>query len=89
MHTHHSYLHNKPHISYRHVIGFLKDRSLLDLWLDNEYTEYRRKVQDFSFAPCTFCGGCDLSLENMEDCIGNGFPACGTCLWSQGIIQCP
>jgi MoaA/NifB/PqqE/SkfB family radical SAM enzyme len=89
MHTHHSYLHNKPHVSYRHVIGFLKEHSLLDLWLDPQYVEYRHKVQDFSFAPCTFCGGCDLSLENMEDCVGNEFPACGTCLWSQGIIQCP
>ena len=89
MHTHTSYLHNKPHISYRHVIGFVQNQSLRELWLDPEYIEYRRKVQDFSFAPCTFCGGCDLSLENMEDCVGNEFPACGTCLWSQGIIQCP
>jgi hypothetical protein len=24
-----------------------------------------------------------------EDCYGNAFPACGGCLWAQGIIQCP
>ena len=89
MHTHTSFLHNKPHISYRHVIGYLQNATLFDLWHEQEYVEYRRKVQDFSFAPCTFCGGCDLSVENMEDCLGNPFPACGTCLWSQGIIQCP
>lgn len=89
MHTHTSYLHAKPHVSYRHVIGFIQNQPLRELWLDPEYVEYRRKVQDFSFAPCTFCGGCDLSLENREDCVGNEFPACGTCLWSQGIIQCP
>ncbi len=89
MHTHTSYLHHKPHISYRHVIGYLHENTLLELWNEPEYVEYRRKVYDFSFAPCTFCGGCDLSVENMEDCLGNLFPACGTCLWSQGIIQCP
>ena len=89
MHTHTSYLHQKTHISYRHVIGYLNENTLLELWNEPEYVEYRRKVYDFSFAPCTFCGGCDLSVENMEDCLGNLFPACGTCLWSQGIIQCP
>jgi MoaA/NifB/PqqE/SkfB family radical SAM enzyme len=89
MHTHTSYLHQKPHTSYRHVIGYLNEFTLLELWNEPEYIEYRRKVYDFSFAPCTFCGGCDLSVENMEDCLGNPFPACGTCLWSQGIIQCP
>jgi hypothetical protein len=24
-----------------------------------------------------------------EDCYGNTFPACGGCLWAQGVIQCP
>jgi len=89
MHTHTSYLHNKLHTSYRHLIGNVNEKSLIDLWKEPDYVEYRRKVYDFSFAPCTFCGGCDLSVENMEDCLGNQFPACGTCLWSQGIIQCP
>jgi len=47
-------------------------------------------LQNFAFAPCTFCGGCDLSETNEEDCIGNDiFPVCGGCLWAQGIIQCP
>ena len=39
--------------------------------------------------PCTFCGGCDCSLANEEDCFGNPFPTCGGCLWAQGIIRCP
>lgn len=89
MHTNTSYLHNKPHISYRHVVGFVHEIGLKTLWEDSEYVEYRRKVQDFSFAPCTFCGGCELSLTNEDDCLYNGFPACGSCLWSQGVIHCP
>jgi hypothetical protein len=62
---------------------------LLELWNDPDYVTYRQKVQSFAFAPCTFCGGCDLSEANEEDCLGNGFPACGGCLWSQGVIHCP
>lgn len=89
MHTHTSNLHEKEHRTRRHAIGFVYERSLLDLWLDPEYVLYRQKVQSFGFAPCTYCGGCDLSEANEEDCIGNEFPACGSCLWSQGLIQCP
>lgn len=89
MHTHTSYLHGKPHLSRRHVVGNVNDQDLLDIWSDEEYVAYRQKVQSFGFAPCTFCGGCDLSEANEEDCFGNDFPACGGCLWSQGVIQCP
>lgn len=89
MHNHTSYLHGKEHRSHRHVVGNVKDRDLQSLWLDPDYVEYRQKVQSFGFAPCTFCGGCDLSETNEADCLGNEFPACGGCLWSQGVVQCP
>jgi MoaA/NifB/PqqE/SkfB family radical SAM enzyme len=89
MHTHISYLHGKPRLSRRHVVGNVNERELLEIWLDEDYVAYRQKVQQFGFAPCTFCGGCDLSEANEEDCFGNEFPACGSCLWSQGVIQCP
>jgi MoaA/NifB/PqqE/SkfB family radical SAM enzyme len=90
MHTHTSYLHGKPRLSSKHVIGNVGDKSLGDLWLDPEYVAYRERLHDFAFAPCTFCGGCDLSEANREDCLGNTtFPVCGGCLWAQGIIQCP
>lgn len=89
MHNHTSYLHGKPHRSRRHVVGNVNERELLDIWLDEAYVTYRQKVQSFAFAPCTYCGGCELSEENEEDCFGNEFPACGGCLWAQGVIQCP
>lgn len=89
MHSHVSYLHGKPHKTRRHIVGNVNERDLLDIWLDEEYVTYRQKVQSFAFAPCTFCGGCDLSEENEDDCFSNGFPACGSCLWAQGVIQCP
>jgi MoaA/NifB/PqqE/SkfB family radical SAM enzyme len=89
MHTHTSYLHGKPRVSRRHVVGNVREQSLQDLWMDPEYVAYRRRVQSFAFPPCTFCGGCEMSEANDEDCLGNGFPACGGCLWAQGVVQCP
>ncbi|MEK7810037.1 MAG: radical SAM protein [Chloroflexota bacterium] len=89
LHTHYSYLHNKVRQSRKHVIGNVRLRSVSDLWEDPAYMAYRERVQSFAFAPCTFCGGCDLSEANEEDCMGNVFPACGGCLWAQGLIQCP
>lgn len=90
MHTHTSYLHGKPRLSKKHVIGSVNERSLSDLWSDPDYVAYRERLHNFAFAPCSFCGGCELSETNEEDCIGNTiFPVCGGCLWAQGIIQCP
>lgn len=90
MHTHTSYLKGNIRRSKKHLIGNVRERSLSDLWLDPDYLAYRERLHNFVFAPCTFCGGCDLSETNEEDCIGNEiFPVCGGCLWAQGIVQCP
>jgi MoaA/NifB/PqqE/SkfB family radical SAM enzyme len=90
MHTHTSFLHGKQRVSKKHVIGNVTERSLSDLWSAPDYVAYRERLHNFAFAPCSFCGGCDLSETNEEDCIGNvEFPVCGGCLWAQGIIQCP
>jgi MoaA/NifB/PqqE/SkfB family radical SAM enzyme len=89
LHTHQAYLHGKPRLNIRHVVGNVHERGLREIWLDPEYVTYREKVQRFGFAPCTYCGGCDLSVENLDDCFMGGAPACGGCLWAQGLIQCP
>ena len=90
MHTHTSYLHGKPRLSEKHIIGNVSEKTLEEIWLDPEYLAYRERLHNFIFAPCTFCGGCDLSETNVEDCLGNDIaPVCGGCLWAQGIIQCP
>lgn len=89
MHNFTSYLHNKPRQSRQHVVGNVRERSIREIWLSPEYIQYRERLHNFVFAPCTFCGGCDLSEANGEDCLGNTFPTCGGCLWAQGIIQCP
>ncbi len=89
MHTHTTFLRQRKRLVRRHVIGNLAERGLIDLWNDPGYVAYRERVQSFAFAPCSFCGGCDMVDSNEEDCLGNVFPACGGCLWAQALIQCP
>ena len=89
MHTHTSYLVCYQRYSRRYVVGNVTEKSLYDLWNDSEHIAFRERVQSFDFAPCTSCGGCELSVNNEEDCAGNPFPTCGGCLWAQGLIQCP
>ncbi len=89
LHNHTHFLKDYQRFSRRHTVGNINQRSLLDIWNDPTYLAYRERVQSFAFAPCTFCGGCDMIEGNEEDCFGNTFPACGGCLWAQGVIQCP
>ena len=69
--------------------GSLASRDLVAIWNDPAYLDFRRRLDEFSFAPCSTCNSCDLPSVNGEDCFGNVHPACGGCLWSQGFIQCP
>ena len=89
LHTHTHFFKAWQHQVKQHVLGNINSASLLDLWLDPEYVQYRERVHSFAFAPCTACGGCEMLETNEEDCLGNTFPSCGCCLWAQGLIQCP
>ena len=89
LYTHTGYLRGYERVSYKHIIGNIKDHNLIDLWLDPDYVAYRERVHQFAFAPCTACGGCDVSRTNETDCFDVVAPACGGCLWAQGVIQCP
>jgi len=89
LYTHTAYLQGYERVSKRHTLGNVRQRSLMDMWLDPEYVEYRERVHQFAFAPCSSCGGCDLSRDNETDCFDSSSPACGGCLWAQGVIRCP
>lgn len=89
LHDHKSYLHRYARSIKRHTYGSVLDHSLEDLWRAPEYLALRTRLQEFNFSPCAICGGCDFFLSNQEDCIGSPTPACGGCLWAQGVIQCP
>ena len=89
LHDHKSYMNGYERSLRRYGVGNVVRQDLNDLWTLPEYLSFRDRVQKFDFSPCTFCGGCDLIELNEEDCFGSPFPACGGCLWAQGIIQCP
>ncbi len=72
-----------------YALGDVRETALRLIWESMEYRSFREKVRDFDFSPCHLCGGCSLLDSNDEDCFGNTFPACGGCLWAQGVIQCP
>lgn len=89
MHHYLTFLNNKNRTVRSHIIGNLKDMNLSSIWDKPDYFAFRKRVTEFDFAPCTSCGGCNMSDSNEEDCFGNTFPTCGGCLWAQGVIQCP
>ena len=89
LHDHTAYLHRYERSLKRHVVGSVLQQSIEDIWNKPEYLSFRRRIQEFDFSPCVFCGGCDFFKSNQEDCIGSPVPACGGCLWAQGIVQCP
>lgn len=89
MHNYSSYLDERKRHSLRYTLGDVRQRSLKEIWEDPRYVDFRQRVQEFDFSPCTQCGGCEMAERNEEDCFGNTFPTCGGCLWAQGVIQCP
>ena len=89
LHAYKTYLYGNERSVKSYSLGNVNDRPLWDIWNSEEYKEFRKKVHAFDFSPCHVCGGCSLLETNDEDCYGNAFPACGGCLWAQGVIQCP
>jgi MoaA/NifB/PqqE/SkfB family radical SAM enzyme len=89
LHDHRAYVHKYERLLKRHTIGNVLGQSVADIWNQPDYLSFRKRIQAFNFSPCVLCGGCELFESNQEDCIGSPVPACGGCLWAQGIIRCP
>ena len=89
LHPHTSYLHGVPRVIEAYFMGDFKTEDFFEVWSSREYRQFREKLAAFDFSPCHACGGCNHSDANKDDCSGSGFPACGGCLWAQGVIQCP
>ena len=89
LHTADTYLGDHRRRIRHHAFGNVCEQSLGEIWNGEEYRSFRRRVHEFKYAPCLFCGGCELLEENETDCIGSLAPACGGCLWGQGFAVCP
>lgn len=89
LHTYKTYLNGNERLMKEHSFGSIHDSSLKEIWDSEEYHDFREKVYNFEFSPCVLCGGCEDVASNEKDCLTDSFPACGGCLWAQGVIQCP
>jgi len=89
MRDHPVYLLGKPQQITHYTLGDIKERSLYEIWSDQEYRDFREKVRRFPYSPCLTCGGCEWFEANQQDCSSNTFPVCGRCPWAQGLVQCP
>lgn len=89
LHTHTHFLENHPRLSKAFSVGDLMQQSLKEIWLSEAFLELRGILHDFDFSPCATCNACEMSHQNLEDCLGNLHPTCGGCLWAQGLIKCP
>jgi len=89
LYTHEHYLGDRKRTSREYFVGDLLEKDLVSIWNEPDYRTLRKRLQDFDFSPCAVCNSCEMALENREDCFGNTQPACGGCLWAQGLIRCP
>jgi MoaA/NifB/PqqE/SkfB family radical SAM enzyme len=89
LYTHTHYLDERERTSKEYFVGDINKNDLSSIWNDKDYLTLRARLQDFDFSPCTLCNSCQMADENLEDCYGNTQPACGGCLWAQGLIRCP
>ena len=89
LHNGYTYLHDIRRKITHCSFGNIKEQPLAEIWSSQEYKTFRRKFDEFDFASCLYCGHCELFEENQEDCIGNIHPACGGCLWAEGVLSCP
>lgn len=89
LHSYTTFLNGNKRLMKEHTFGNIKKNTLKEIWDSEDYRDFRQKVYDFEFSPCVLCGGCEDVDSNDKDCLSNIFPACGGCLWAQGVIQCP
>lgn len=88
-HEHAYYLGRRRRHSFPFAVGSLREKGLSEVWRDPAYVELRRRIRAFDFSPCSSCNTCELADDNRRDCSGSPLPACGGCLWAQGLVQCP
>ena len=73
------------------VFGSLTRRSLLEIWRNRRYAEFRFRAAFFAMPSCLDCPlarYCLYTLSNEVDCWGNA-PTCAHCPYSHDMARCP
>lgn len=89
LHSSETYMFDIKRNVYAHSFGNVGETPLFDIYNNEEYRAFRERVMNFEFPSCIMCEGCELREDNKEDCMFNGTPTCGACLWSTGKVFCP
>lgn len=89
LHDHPEYIKGRRKQISHYGVGDVNAQSLGTIWEAPDYADFRSRLREFPYSPCTTCGGCERFSANHEDCSENYFPSCGGCLWAQGFIECP
>jgi MoaA/NifB/PqqE/SkfB family radical SAM enzyme len=89
LYTHPEHVGGRDRIVRSFDVGHVERAPLSDIWRDPPFRAFRARLREFDMSPCLECGGCAISETNDTDCYGTPFPACGECLWAQGIVLCP
>lgn len=75
------------------TFGNIQDASILEIWNNEEYRNFRKQVLEYEYPYCTNCSvvPCiDVTGQNDPfemDCYGITVP-CGHCLWCMGGVRC-
>lgn len=63
----------------------------LDIWMREEFLEFRKQAAAYEYADCANCGWRPCNLVDDElfehDCYGYTVPCCD-CLWCAGLFKC-
>jgi len=74
---------------YSYSLGNINSKSFQEIWFDQEFEAFTKRLLEKDFSPCLNCRDCWLSEDNRLDCMGYEHPTCGGCLWAHGVIACP
>lgn len=72
-------------------VGNIADRTLSEIWNDDDFLQFREKFIYYDFPDCLSCYKPEMCYQRTtvnEDCFQNPTP-CGECLWARGVILCP
>ncbi|MFN2396269.1 MAG: SPASM domain-containing protein [Bacteroidales bacterium] len=74
----------------QYSFGNISDRSLKEIWEDEEYMKFRKKIYNNHYPSCPDCDlvdGCSLIHDVDFDCHGES-PNCADCLWARKFVFC-
>jgi len=93
LHEHRCYVNKHYKKVIRCSFGNIKERSLEEIWNEEEYVEFRERTKNI-VESTPWCGDCPYSTmdcwftrSNELDCYGNT-PSCSECIYSTGLAKC-